>query len=296
MIRGLQRGLNLLTTPGITSVEDSSVPDQGNHSRFVSVNAPRFLFLSFFFLSACVSLRAKRQQPNPADGFLARSYRSAGGETMQYRLFVPPGYAAAKKYPIMLWLHGANGRGSDNLRQISGGNFIGTHVWTSAEVQAKDPVFVLAPQVENTKAWSRPHVNAAAPVSLRLALEILDAVEKEYSIDRDREYIAGQSMGGEGVWAALTLARGRFAAAIVLCSDGFDNEIAPDAKVPVWIFQGESDPIVPVDRVRKWVAALRQAGGSPKYTEVPGVGHNVWDTAFDNPDSATWLLSQRRAK
>src|SRR5580700_4181671 len=187
MIRGLQRGLNLLTTPGITSVEDTNVPDQGSHSWFVSVNASQFLFLSFLFLSACVSLRAKTQQPNPADGFLARSYRSAGGETMLYRLFVPPEYAAAKKYPIVLWLHGANGRGSDNLQQISGGNFPGTHVWISAEVQAKDPVFVLAPQVENTKAWSRPHVNTAAPVSLRLALEILDADKKEYQTDLESE-------------------------------------------------------------------------------------------------------------
>ena len=258
------------------------------------MNAPRFLFLPFLLLLAVCIFHAQSQQSNPAARFLARSYHSAGGETMRYRLFVPPEYAAAKKYPIVLWLHGANGRGSDNLRQISGGNFLGTHVWTLAEVQAKDPVFVLAPQVENTKAWSRPHVNTAAPVSLRLALEILDAVEKEYSIDRDREYIAGQSMGGEGVWAALTLARSRFAAAIVLGSDGFDNEIVPDAKVPVWIFQGESDPIMPVDRARKWVAALRQAGGSPKYTEVPGVGHNVWDTAFANPDAAIWLLSQHR--
>jgi predicted peptidase len=296
MIRGLLRGLNLLTTRGITSVEGSDVCDQGSHSRFVSVNAQRFLFLSFLFLVAVGVLHAQSLQSNPADGFLARSYRSAGGETMQYRLFVPPGYAAAKKHPIVLWLHGANGRGSDNLLQISGGNFLGTHVWTSIEVQAKDPVFVLAPQVENTKAWSRPHVNTGAPVSLRLALEILDAVEKEYPIDLEREYIAGQSMGGEGVWAALALARGRFAAAIVLCSDGFDDEIVPDAKVPVLIFQGEADPIVPVERARKWVAALRQAGGSPKYTEVPGVGHDVWETAFANSDAATWLLSQRRAK
>jgi predicted peptidase len=256
----------------------------------------RFLLLSILFLLACVSLRAQTQQRNPADGFLPRSYRSPNGETMQYRLFVPPGYSAAKKYPIVLWLHGANGRGSDNFLQISGGNFLGTHVWTTPEIQAKDPVFVLAPQVENTKAWSRPHVNTAMPVSLRVAFEILDAIEKEYSIDRDREYIAGQSMGGEGVWAALAMARGRFAAAIVLCSDGFDDEVAPDAGVPVWIFQGEADPVVSVGRARKWVAALRQAGGSPKYTEVPGVGHNVWETAFANPDAATWLLSQRRAK
>ncbi len=263
---------------------------------FHRMNAHRLLFLPLVFLLACVSLRANTQQPNPADGFLAHSYHSAGGETMQYRLFAPPSYNAARKYPIVLWLHGANGRGSDNLLQISSGNFLGTHVWTGAEIQDKDPVFVLAPQVENTKTWSRPHVNTRVPVSLRLALEILDAIEKEYSIDRDREYIAGQSMGGEGVWAALALEHSRFAAAIALCSDGFDDEIKPDAKVPVWIFQGEADPIVPVEQVRKWVAALRAAGGSPKYTEVPGVGHNVWDTAFTNPDTVTWLLSQRRAK
>ena len=263
---------------------------------FYRMNARRFLFLSLPLLLACASLRAHTQQPNPADGFHARSYRSPSGETMQYRLFVPPGYGAEKKYPIVLWLHGANGRGSDNFLQISGANFLGTHVWTTAEIQTKDPVFVLAPQVENTKAWSRPHVNTAMPVSLRVAFEILDAIEKEYSIDRNREYIAGQSMGGEGVWAALTLARGRFAGAIALCSGGFDDEVVPDARVPVWIFQGADDPVVPVDRVRRWVAALRQAGGSPKYTEVPGVGHNVWDTAFANPDAATWLLSQQRAK
>ncbi len=76
--------------------------------------------------------------------------------------------------------------------------------------------------MENTKTWSRPHVNTP-PVSLRLALEILDAIEKEYSIDRDREYVAGQSMGGEGVWVALATARGRFAAALALCGYGFDD-------------------------------------------------------------------------
>ena len=261
---------------------------------FYRMNAQRLLFFPLLFLSACVGLHAKTQQPNPADGFLARSYHSSGGETMQYRLFVPPGYSTARKYPIVLWLHGASGRGSDNLLQITGGNFPGTHVWTTPEIQTKDPVFVLAPQVENTKAWSRPHVNTAMPVSLRMAFEILDAIEKEYSIDRDREYIAGQSMGGEGVWAALAMAHGRFAAAIALCSDGFEDEIKPDARIPVWVFQGDADPIVPVERARKWVGALRGAGGSPKYTEVPGAGHNVWDTAFANPGAAMWLLSQRR--
>jgi predicted peptidase len=257
------------------------------------------IFLSAFFSfiagsTASANTYLKPQDQNsPAEGFLARSYHSPSGETMQYRLFVPRGYDPAKKYPIVLWLHGANGRGSDNLLQISDGNFLGTHVWTTAENQAKYHAFVLAPQVENTKTWSRPHVNTA-PVSLRLALEILDAVEKEHRIDRDREYVAGQSMGGEGVWAVLATSRGRFAAAIALCADGFADQIAPDAKVPVWIFQGDADPIVAVERAREWVAALKKAGGSPKYTEFPGVGHNVWEKAFADPDVATWLMSHRR--
>jgi predicted peptidase len=259
------------------------------------IAARSLLSLLFFLLSSCSeTFAAQAPRDDPARGFLARSYHSPGGETMQYRLFVPPGYDAAKRYPVVLWLHGANGRGSDNLLQISNGDYLGTHVWTTPEIQATDPVFVLAPQVENTKAWSRPHVNTGAPVSVRLALEILSSVEKEYSIDRNREYVAGQSMGGEGVWAVLAVARGRFTAAIVLCADGFDEQVAPDAKVPVWIFQGDADPIVSVDRARKWVGEHHQAGGTPKYTEVPGAGHNVWEQAFADPAVATWLLSQRR--
>ncbi len=64
---------------------------------------------------------------------------------------------------------------------------------------------MLAPQVDATKGWARPHTNTP-PVAIRLALEILDKIEKQYSIDRAREYVVGQSMGGEGVWAALSIA------------------------------------------------------------------------------------------
>jgi predicted peptidase len=244
--------------------------------------------------SLAPNLGASPQQESPEKGFLAAAYHSPGGETMQYRLFVPPDYDKTRRYPIVLWLHGAAGRGSDNLLQISGGNFPGTHAWTTPENQAKYHVFVLAPQVEETKAWARPHANTP-PVSLRLALEILDTIEKNYSIDREREYVAGQSMGGEGAWAALASAPGRFAAAIALCARGFDDQIAPDAKTPAWIWQGEADPIVPVENARRWVAALREAGGAPKYTEVPNWGHNVWEKAFADPDLLPWLFSQHLA-
>jgi predicted peptidase len=250
--------------------------------------------LFFLFLSLPHVADARQNPEDVAKEFLARSYHSPTGETMKYRLFVPPGYRAAKKYPIVLWLHNAAGRGEDNLLQISGWNYLGSHIWTTPENQAKFPAFVLAPQISETKAWARPHVEAP-PESLRQALEILDAVEKEYSIDLDRVYVAGQSMGGEGVWAALAGAAGRFAAGIALCGYGFDDMIPHDATYPVWIFQGEADPIVPVARAREWVRALREAGGTPKYTEYPGFGHNVWERAFAEPDVVSWLMSQRRS-
>src|ERR1700683_5668637 len=180
---------------------------------------------------------------------------------MAYRLFVPPEYDAAKKYPIVLWLHGAAGRGSDNISQLSGGNSAGSHFWTTPQNQAKYHAFVLAPQVEITKGWARPHANTP-PVSIRLALEILDAVEKEYSIDPERVYAAGQSMGGEGVWSALAMSQNKFAAAIALCGYGA-AWIAPRvASVPGWIFQGQADPMVNVEIARAWVAWLKQAGGT----------------------------------
>ena len=250
----------------------------------------------FFILLLAVSPLAFAQDKSASaavEGFKAGSYRSPSGETMQYRLFVPPGYDPAQKYPIVLWLHGAAGRGSDNLSQLSGGNFAGSHIWTRPEIQRKYHAFVVAPQVDVTKGWARPHTNTP-PVAIRLALEILDQVEKEYSVDPAHEYVVGQSMGGEGVWAALSAAPQRFAAAIALCGFGNAYMLPRVAKVPVWIFQGEEDPVVSAAGMREWVKKLREAGGAPKYTEYPSIAHNVWDVAFTEPDLVEWLFLQHR--
>lgn len=254
---------------------------------------PRLVLRALLLLLLATSGAAQQETPNAViAGFSAGSHRSASGEAMQYRLFVPPGYDAGQKYPIVVWLHGAAGRGSDNVSQLAGGNYAGAHLWTTPENQAKYHAFVLAPQVDASKGWARPHTNTP-PVAIRLALEILDTVETKYSIYRTREYVAGQSMGGEGVWAALSIAPTRFAAAIALCGYGDAYMISRVAKVPVWIFQGEEDPAVPVSRARTWVAELRKAGGAPRYTEYPGIGHDAWDVAFKEPELAAWVFAHR---
>ena len=227
------------------------------------------------------------------EAFLNKMFRDPSGETMPYRLFIPPSYDATHTFPLILWLHGAAGRGADNRRQISGGNTLGTHVWTSPGNQARLPAFVLAPQCPEGKMWARPWGDKSSR-PLRLALEILDVVTKDYGIDRSRIYVAGQSMGGEGTWAALMDARGRFAAAIPLCGYGEDRDVGRVDRVPLWVFQGIDDPVVSVSWAREWVKALRKAEYNVKYTEYPGVGHQVWERAFREPDLVSWLASQRK--
>jgi len=227
--------------------------------------------------------------------FQKREYHSGAGAGMPYRLFVPPSYNAQNKYPLVLWLHGAAGRGNDNILQISEGNTLGTHVWTKPENQTKFPAFVLAPQCPAEKFWAYPR-DEQMPEQLRLALEILDTVEKEFSIDADRVYVAGQSMGGEGTWAALRYAPHRFAAALPLCGYLTPEETAKLPRIPVWVFQGEDDPIVPLAHARAFVAALKKAGGEVKYQEYPGLKHQVWEKAFVEPGLVDWLSAKKRKR
>jgi predicted peptidase len=225
--------------------------------------------------------------------FRKRVYADKTGNKMPYRLFVPANYDAGQKYPLIFWLHGAAGRGSDNLKQISGGNENGTHVWTTPANQAQLPAFVLAPQCPEDRFWSEPENNEISP-QLQMALDILAVVQKEFSIDPDRIYLAGQSMGGLGVWALLQAQPDRWAAALVLCA--FDNFTNPKAiaRVPLWVFQGDVDMVVPVDLVRQMVKDLKKSGAQPRYSEYHNAGHDVWLKAFTEPDLVPWLVTQKR--
>jgi predicted peptidase len=225
--------------------------------------------------------------------FRKKTYADKQGNKMPYRLFVPANYDPSQKYPLILWLHGGAGRGSDNLKQISGGNENGTHVWTTPANQAQLPAFVLAPQCPEGRYWSEPETNEISP-DLQMALDILASVQKEFSIDPDRIYLAGQSMGGLGVWALLQAQPDRWAAALVLCAfDNFTN-VEGIARVPVWVFQGDEDMSVPVDLVRQMVKDLKKSGAQPRYSEYHKAGHDVWLKAFAEPDLVPWLAAEKR--
>jgi len=238
------------------------------------VTFKKLLLTAALFL---ISIPSSAQKP--VDGFVARTFKS-----MPYRLFVPLKYDATQKYPIVIWLHGSGSVGSDNFKQISGASLRGTHTWTIPANQAKHPTFVIAPQ--STKGW--------AGLQLELVLGILDSLKTEFNIDADRVYVAGQSMGGYGVWNIIALRPDLFAAAIPLCGGGDPTQAPRMVKIPIWAFHGAADPTVSVRQSQRMIEAIKLAGGIPRYTEYEGVGHNVWVRAFQEPTLMDWVFAQHR--
>ena len=217
------------------------------------------------------------------------------GEHLPYRLYVPTGYSRAQKYPLIFWLHGGGGRGTDNVLQISRNDAKGTHFWVDPESQRMFPAFVFVPQCPMNEMWADPELNQPSK-PLLLSIEALGAIQKEFSIDPDRIYLAGQSIGGLGVWALMQLYPERWAAALVLSA--FDNFTNTDAlvQVPVWVFQGDADRNVPVDLVRQMMKQLKKLHANYRYTEYHRADHDVWNLAFSEPDLIPWLSSQKRGQ
>ncbi len=224
-----------------------------------------------------------------------KTYTDAKGAKLNYRLLTPAP-SGATKFALVVFLHGAGERGDDNTAQLVHG------VREFVKNRSTYPCYLIAPQCPANSSWARIRRAEGGPKSdageattpLRLTLELIDQMIKQEPIDTDRIYITGLSMGGFGTWHALALRPDFFAAAVPICG-GADLSTAEKIKnVPVWVFHGDKDASVPVARSREMVEALKKAGGSPKYTEYPGVGHNSWDKAYADPELMKWLFAQKR--
>lgn len=226
-----------------------------------------------------------------------------GSTEYRYRVFVPKGWSKDRKWPVMLFLHGAGERGDDNTAQTKVG--IGPAILRQQESL---PFVVVLPQCPKNRWWTEPEMQS-------LALKALEQTAKEFKGDGKRTYLTGLSMGGYGSWVMATNTRKKFAALAVICGgvrppprlklpeDAKPAENAPDpygtvaekvGKTPVWVFHGGADPVVPVTESRKMVEELKAKGGRVRYNEYEGVGHNSWDKAYAEPELFPWLLSQHK--
>lgn len=244
----------------------------------------------------------RKAAPELAKRFAAFEFRSEGGETMPYRLFAPDALESGTRYPLVVFLHGSGGSGTENEKQLQGANRFGALVWARPEVQDRWPCFVVAPQTD----WNWPCVilrDGSLPdlcpwpalgTGARLAFGVIDKLLAELPIDPGRVYVTGHSMGGAGVWHLIAHRPSFFAAAVPVCGRP-DPSTAPLVKdVPLWNFHGVEDPIEPVVTSRRMIEAVRAAGGQPLHTEYPGVGHNAFLWAYTEPALIEWTFSQRR--
>lgn len=231
--------------------------------------------------------------------FEARTYQQVGGKTLPYLLLRPADYQpdSSKKYPLLIFLHGAGERGNDNRAQITHGK---DFLLAAAKQHG---CFVIAPQCPRNARWvevdwsARSHLMSEKPsVPMGLLLDLLPKIRDEFAIDADRIYVMGLSMGGYGAWDMIQRHPDLLAVAVPICGGGDATKVERIARLPVWAFHGNQDPIVPTSRSHDMIEAMRKAGGSPRYTESPGVGHDVWGVAFGDPELAKWLFAQSRGK
>jgi predicted peptidase len=261
----------------------------------------RLRFLLLWALTLALGSAAFARKPET--GFLDRTF-ALHGSNYKYQVFVPENYSPSKKWPIILFLHGAGERGSDGLIQTQVG--IGTAV---RKERSRFPAVIVMPQCETDHWWSEPAMQ-------ELALAALVAATREFKGDPKRTYLTGLSMGGYGSWSIAAKYPGKFAAIAPICGGlvlpahltqqhpelekiaypddpkSYADVAAKIGKTPVWIFHGGDDPVVPTEGSRKLNEAIKAAGGNVRYTEYPGVGHNSWDNAYADPELMTWMLSK----
>jgi len=210
------------------------------------------------------------QKPSEAD-------RSGKGQ-LKYLLHLPKDYDQKESWPLMLFLHGIGERG-ENLDRVK------LHGPPKLIAAGKEfPFIVVSPQCPGDRWWKPEDLSA-----------LLDEIVGKYKVDKDRIYVTGLSMGGFGTWSLAAFSPDRFAALVPICGGGDPNTAARLAHVPIWVFHGAKDPVVPFKRSEEMVAALKKANGNVKFTVYPEAGHDSWTEAYNNPELYDWLLQQKRA-
>lgn len=224
-----------------------------------------------------------------ADPFESGIYKNDHGDSLPYRLLIPKNYDLTKSYPLVVALHGSSGRGNDNVKQISRSLF--AQLLSKPQHQIKYPAFVLVPQCPSYEDWGG--ITNIKSVD-HLVIDLISELETKFTIDKNRRYITGISMGGFGVWHLISSQPEMFAAAVPICGAG-DPEFADKlTDIPIWAFHGKKDRNVLVEGSRRMIEAIRSEGGDPKYTEYPDKAHHIFSDVKHTPELLDWLFSQKR--
>ncbi|GAB3420453.1 carboxylesterase family protein [Niabella aquatica] len=224
-------------------------------------------------------------------------------DTLPYRLLLPDNYDPHKKYPLVIFLHGAGERGNDNEKQLTHG----AALFLKNENRAQFPAIVVFPQCSQRSFWSNVKITGAGKdrsfdftaggtptFPMQLVMELTRQLFDKYNVQRKKVYVMGLSMGGMGTFELVNRMPQTFAAAIPICG-GASTATAPNLKsVKWWVFHGAKDDVVPPKYSEEMVAAMKKNKVNVMFTLYPDANHNSWDAAFAEPGLLNWLFSQQR--
>jgi predicted peptidase len=196
---------------------------------------------------------------------------------VRFLLYLPEGYHQTKeKYPLLLFLHGMDERG-EML------DFVKKHGPPRLIEQGKDfPFIVVSPQCpEDTVGWSVEVLNM-----------LLDEMESRYRVKKNCIFVTGLSMGGAGTWNLAITYPKRFAAIAPVCGWADPEQAAKIKDLPIWVFHGAKDDVVPAERSISMVNALKALGSPVKFTLYPYANHDSWTDTYNNPEFWEWLTEQ----
>ena len=250
-------------------------------------------------------LLTKKAPANTAfDIYQKKEYVYADGKTLPYRILYPENYDKLKKYPLILFLHGAGERGNDNEKQLTHG----AKLFLNDDNRKNFPAIVVFPQCPAESFWAVTKIDrnvqpykidfdytAEANWPLLAANELVRKLSNEEGIDKSKIYITGLSMGGMGTFESVYRNPDLYAAALPICGGGdishYNKKIA---KTAFWVFHGDADPSVDVKLSREMVDKLKSLKAEVKYSEYPGVKHNSWDNAFAEAEYLSWMFAHKK--
>jgi predicted peptidase len=197
---------------------------------------------------------------------------------IDYLLYLPPNYAKDHQWPLVVFLHGAGERGQDlslvrrcGLPKMAG--------------DGKNFEFILvSPQCPADWHWSQ-----------EVVLTLTEHISNTFSVDRNRVYLTGYSMGGYGTWQTACSDPDRFAAIAPVAGAGDVEQAKQLTKLPIWAFHGAMDNIVPLSASQTMVDAVRKCGGHVEFTVYPWQGHGICDITYQDEKFLAWLLAQHRS-
>ena len=216
---------------------------------------------------------------------------SQNGNMLPYCLYLPDNYTASKKYPVILFLHGAGEIGNDNTLQL---NNIKNMFTYNADYIAQS--ILICPQTPIW--WSLDYDTYGDGLgTLSSAMHLLEEIQNEYSCDNNRIYLTGLSMGSFATWDLLERYGDVFAAAVPVCGGGNEMSAAAYADIPIVMYHGTADPTVSFQSSQRTYDAIVAAGGT-KALLIPleGVGHDAWKQAYADRNMFAWLFAQNKSR